>query len=73
MLPVALIPVGLGLLTGFAVARRRRATLERVHVSLEQVLDRLEHGEIEVQPRVEGPRPSAFVRIAEELKKTFGG
>ena len=72
MLPVALVPVGLGLLTGFAVARRRRGTMERMQVSLEQVLDRLEHGEIETQPRVEGPRQSAFVRIADEIRKTFG-
>lgn len=72
MLPVALLPLGLGLLTGFAVARRRRGTMERVQVSLEQVLDRLEHGEIETQPRVEGPRQSAFVRIADEIRKTFG-
>jgi hypothetical protein len=72
MLPVALVPLGLGLLTGLAVARRRRGTMERVQVSLEQVLDRLEHGEIETKPRLEGPRPSAFVRIADEIKKTFG-
>jgi hypothetical protein len=72
MLPVALAPVGLGLLTGLVVARRRRGTIERVQVNLEQVLDRLEHGEIETQPRVEGPRQSAFVRIADEIRKTFG-
>ncbi|UCF39936.1 MAG: hypothetical protein JSW43_09345 [Gemmatimonadota bacterium] len=72
MLPVALAPLGLGLLTGLAVARRRRGTIERVQVNLEQVLDRLEHGEIETQPRVEGPRQSAFVRIADEIRKTLG-
>jgi hypothetical protein len=72
MLPVALLPLGIGLLTGFAVARRRRGTMERMQVSLEQVLDRLEHGEIDTQPRVEGPRQSAFVRIADEIRKTFG-
>ena len=72
MLPVALLPLGIGLLTGLVVARRRRGTMERVQVSLEQVIDRLEHGEIETQPRVEGPRQSAFVRIADEIRKTFG-
>jgi Flp pilus assembly protein TadB len=72
MLPVALLPIGLGLLIGFAHARGRRRTMERTQVSLEQVLDRLEHGEIETQPRVEGPRQSAFVRIADEIRKTFG-
>jgi hypothetical protein len=70
--PVALLPIGLGLLIGFAHARGRRRTMERTQVSLEQVLDRLEHGEIETQPRVEGPRQSAFVRIADEIRKTFG-
>ncbi len=72
MLPVALLPLGLGLLIGFHHARGRRRTMERTQVSLEQVLDRLEHGEIETQPRVEGPRQSAFVRIADEIRKTFG-
>ncbi len=70
--PVALIPLGLGLLVGYSVARRRRAQLERVHVALEQVLDRLEHGEIEVQPKGVKHRPSALARIADEIKKSLG-
>jgi hypothetical protein len=71
VLPVALIPVALGALLGFVTARRRRAQLERVHVGLEQVIDRLEHGEIETTPELGGPRQSAFLRIADEIKKTF--
>ncbi len=71
ILPVALIPAALGVLAGFAVARARRSRLERVQVALEQILDRLEHGDIQPTPEVRGPRASAFVRIAEEVKKTF--
>ncbi|NIM49825.1 MAG: hypothetical protein GTN62_06150 [Gemmatimonadales bacterium] len=70
--PVALIPLGLGMLVGFVAARRRLTQLERVNVAMEQVLDRLEHGEIEVPPRAGGSRPSAFARIAEEIKRTLG-
>jgi len=72
MLPVALIPTALGGLLGFFAARQRRSQLERVQVALEQVLDRLEHGEIDTTPKLQGPRPSAFVRIADEIRKTFG-
>ncbi len=70
-LPVALIPAALGVLAGFAVARARRSRLERVQVALEQILDRLEHGDIQPAAEVPGPRASTFVRIAEEIKKTF--
>ncbi len=69
-LPVALIPVGLGLLTGFAVARRRRGQVEEVQTALEQVLDRLEHGEI--APPSDSPRPSTLERIASEIRKNLG-
>ncbi len=72
-LPVAVLPVALGVLVGWAVLRGRRSEVSRVHVALEQVLDRLEHGEIELrQQALRGPRPSAFVRIADELLKQLG-
>jgi hypothetical protein len=70
-LPVALIPAAVGALLGFVTARRRRTHLERVNVGLEQVIDRLEHGEIEATPRLAAPRQSAFLRMADEIKKTF--
>jgi hypothetical protein len=67
MAPVSFIPVAAAALLGIAIGRSRRSEVEKVHVALEQILDRLEHNEIDVQQRVRGPSPSAFVRIANEL------
>lgn len=70
-LPVALVPaVGLGLL-GVPIVRYHPRPNERVLVALDQVLDRLEHGEIRAEHLLAGPRPSAFVRIADEIKRTL--
>jgi len=74
-----MVPFGaLGLLPGVvlapfvvAIARTHRGDSERIQVSLEQVLDRLERGEIRPEHLIGGPRPSAFVRIADELRKAF--
>lgn len=49
----------------------RRQQLERIEIGLEQVLDRLERGEIRPEHSLPGPRASAFVRIAEEIRKQF--
>jgi len=46
IVPVAAIPVAAGLIGGLALARRHRLTVERTQLALEQVLDRLEHGDI---------------------------
>jgi len=51
-----------------ARAFRRRA--DRMQVALEQVLDRLERGEIRSRQQLAGPRASAFVRIASEIKRS---
>lgn len=53
------------------VARSHGNQNDRVQVALEQVLDRLERGEIRPEHALPGPRASAFVRIADELRKTF--
>ena len=71
-LPVAFIPLGLGLLTGFAIARRRRGQVEEIHTAMEQVLDRLEHGEIAPPAISDGSRPSTLERIASEIRKNLG-
>lgn len=71
-LPVALLPVGLGLLAGFAVARGRRGQVEEVHVALEQVLDRLERGEIALPPKTPKSGATAIERIAGEIRKNLG-
>jgi len=52
-------------------ARRHRPQNERVQVGLEQVLDRLERGEIRAEHALRGSHPSAFVRIAVELRSAF--
>ena len=59
---------GLGL--GSLVVRDYRHRAERMQTALEQVLDRLERGEIRPRPRIAGPRLSAFGRIANEIKKS---
>ena len=70
---VAVVPVALTSVLGLGILNARKREVQRVHVALEQILDRLEHGEIEVQQQqMRGPRPSAFVRIADELLKQLG-
>jgi hypothetical protein len=68
---LALVPgaLGVGLAAGLPRAHRRQA--ERVQLALEQILDGLERGEIRPQPRMAGPRASAFVRIADEIKRSL--
>jgi hypothetical protein len=44
--PIAAVPIVAGVAGGYMVARRHRQTVERTQLALEQVLDRLEHGEI---------------------------
>jgi len=39
-------------------------------VALEQVLDRMERGEIRSRQQLASPRASAFVRIASEIRKS---
>jgi hypothetical protein len=46
VMPIAAVPVVAGLVGGYALARRHRETVERTQLALEQVLDRLEHGDI---------------------------
>ena len=66
--PVAVLPVPVALLAGLLVARSRR--VERYRVALEQVLDRLEQGEIRTRQRLAPPRASALMRVASEIKRS---
>ena len=62
---------GVGLtLVGGVVARTYRGANERMHVALEQVLDRLERGEIRASSS-QGALPETFARIADEVRKAF--
>jgi len=70
LFPVAFLPLLVGAGLAALAARSHRAKAERMQVALEQVLDRLERGEIRSRPRLAGPRASAFVRIASEIKKS---
>jgi len=67
---LAWLPLLLGL--GFAglAARTFRGKALRMQTALEQVLDRLERGEIRSRPQLAGPRASAFMRIAGEIKRS---
>jgi hypothetical protein len=70
--PFLAVPaVGFGALALVALTAGRRTQLGRIQVALEQVLDRLERGEIRAEHALPGPRASAFVRIAEEIRKQF--
>jgi len=70
-LPVALVPAAVLGLIGIPIVRFHPRQNERMLVALDQVLDRLEHGEIRPDQLLTGPRPSAFVRIADEIKRTL--
>lgn len=67
--PIGLLPAVVFLPISLAIGRQHRSDNERIHVSLEQVLDRLERGEIRDNPLLPGAHP--FVRIAEEVRKAF--
>jgi uncharacterized membrane protein len=66
--PWALVPAVATWAAAVAVARRHRSENERIDVALEQVLDRLERGEIRPEHQVAGPRVSALVRLAVEIR-----
>jgi hypothetical protein len=70
---LTLVP-GVGLtIAGTTIVRTHRSANERVQLALEQVLDRLERGEMR-GPLNQGALPGVpqtFVRIAEEMRKAF--
>jgi hypothetical protein len=67
---LAWLPLLGGLGLSGLVARAYRGKAMRMQVALEQVLDRLERGEIRPRPQLAGPRASAFMRIASEIKRS---
>ncbi len=69
--PWAAVPTVVAWAAALAVARRHRRENERVHVGLEQVLDRVERGEIKPEHALPGSRVTTFARIAEEFRKAF--
>ena len=71
LLPVAILPAAVLSIAALPVLAGNRSQSERIHVALEQVLDRLERGEIRPEHALPGPRASAFQRIADEIRKQF--
>ena len=59
LLPVALLPVPVGLGIGYAVARQYRTTLARIQLGLERALDQLEHGAAAVERQLPRRRRAA--------------
>jgi hypothetical protein len=70
--PYAMAPAAaFGIAATAVLFAGRRQQLEQIEVGMEQVLDRLERGEIRPEHALPRPRASAFVRIAEEIRKQF--
>ena len=69
--PWAAVPTAVAWAAALAVAHRHRRENERIQVGLEQVLDRVEHGEIKPEHALPGSRVTTFARIAEEFRKAF--
>lgn len=67
--PIGLIPAAVLFPTAMAIGRHHQADNERIQISLEQVLDRLERSEIRDSAALPGPNP--LFRIAEEVRKAF--
>jgi hypothetical protein len=68
---VAALAFPLASLGAIAVARAHRRNAERVQVALEQVLDRIEHGEIQLPAAPRRTTPPALEWIADEIRRTF--
>jgi Flp pilus assembly protein TadB len=67
---VAVLPLLASFGLSWLVVRDYQRRAERMQTALEQVLDRLERGELRSKPALAGPRASAFARIASEIKKS---
>ena len=67
----AVVPVVLSLPIATAVSRSYRREVDKFQVALEQVLDRLEHGDTDVGPKLIGPDVGVG-RIAKEIRKNLG-
>ena len=65
-LPAAVMPFA-----AVAQGRRHIRENERMQIALEQVLDRLERGDLRPAPRLASPAATALGRIADELKRTL--
>jgi hypothetical protein len=66
--PFAWAPAAAAGAAAVAALRAQRGQYEQVELGLEQVLDRLERGEIRPEHALPGLRVNAFVRLADEIR-----
>jgi hypothetical protein len=71
MTAVAVAPVVLSAPIAIAIMRSRRGQIEEFQVALEQILDRLQHGDVEPQPPRRIGGVSVVDRIADEIRKNL--
>ncbi len=71
MAPVAVVPMALGAPLAILIARSRRRQLEEFRVALEQVLDRLEHGDLDQKRELRKPSVNVIDRIAKEIRRNL--
>jgi len=69
--PLSLAPTLATWIAAVAVARRHRQDNARIQVGLEQVLDRVERGEIRPEHALAASPANALARLAEEFRKAF--
>jgi hypothetical protein len=71
MVPVAVIPAAVCGVLAMVVARHQRQRAAETLVALEQVLDRLEHGE-DAPEAIAGPGIKMLNRVADEIRRSLG-
>jgi hypothetical protein len=72
LLPVAIAPLVLAAPVAWAVARSRRRKVQEFQLAAEQVLDRLEHGELELHRAQREASLGSIGRVADELRRSLG-
>ncbi|UCD24366.1 MAG: hypothetical protein JSW51_00150 [Gemmatimonadota bacterium] len=72
MAPVAAIPAVLGAPIAYSIARDRRRQVDKFQVALEQILDKLEHGDLDTRPNTPPPPFQVMERIAGEVRRNLG-
>jgi len=72
MAPVAVIPAVVGIPIAYSIARDRRRQMEKFQVALEQILDKLEHGDLDQRSRIGTPPFNVVERLAGEVRKNLG-
>jgi hypothetical protein len=71
-LPAAAVALPVAGLGAVVVARAHRREAERIQIALEQVLDRLEHGEVQLPRKDRRTVPPALEWIAGEIRRSLG-